>query len=128
MIKKKRIVVVDDFTGVRAIVKESLEKKGFQVLEASNGVEALKYFDGTQIDLLITDFDMPDMDGAGLIKKVRNMTRYIYTPVIILSGVRKERVDEEIAHLNVACFIQKPFDIKHFYSVVDRLVQAHVER
>ena len=64
MIKKKKIVIVDDFTGVRSIVRETLEKKGYQVLEASNGEEALRFFDGTQVDLLITDFDMPDMNGA----------------------------------------------------------------
>jgi response regulator RpfG family c-di-GMP phosphodiesterase len=45
----------------------------------------------------------------------------MYTPVIMLSGVRKERIESKIANLNIACFIQKPFDIKHFYSVVERL-------
>ena len=121
MIKKKKIVIVDDFTSVRGIVRETLEKKGYQVLEASSGDEALKYFDGTQVDLLITDFDMPDMNGAELVAKIREMTRYMFTPVIILSGVRKERVDEHIKGLNVACFLQKPFEIKHFYSVIERL-------
>ena len=66
----KKIVIVDDFTGVRSIVRETLEKKGFTVLEASSGDEALKFFDGTQVDLLITDFDMPDMNGAQLISKI----------------------------------------------------------
>jgi len=118
---KKKVVVVDDFRGVRTIVKEALEKKGYQVLEATNGEEAMKYFNGTQIDLLITDYDMPDMDGATLIEKIRGTIRYMYTPVIMLSGVRKERIESKISHLNIACFIQKPFDIKHFYSVVERL-------
>ncbi|RPJ74061.1 MAG: response regulator [Alphaproteobacteria bacterium] len=121
MIKKKKIVIVDDFTGVRSIVRETLEKKGYQVLEASNGDDALKFFDGTQVDLLITDFDMPDMNGAQLVAKIREMTRYMYTPVIMLSGVRKERVDEEIKGLNVACFLQKPFEIKQFYTIIERL-------
>jgi len=119
--KQKKIVIVDDFTGIRSIVRETLVKKGFMVLEASSGEEALKFFDGTQIDLLITDFDMPDMNGAELIAKIRDMIRYIYTPVIVLSGVRKERVESELAGLNIACFIQKPFEITHFYSVVERL-------
>jgi DNA-binding response OmpR family regulator len=121
MAKPKKIVIVDDFTGVRAIVKEALEKKGYQVFEAINGEEALKYFDGTQVDLLITDIDMPELDGAGLIKKIRKMTTYMYTPVIVLSGIRKEKIEEKINGLHVACLIQKPFDIKHFYSVVEKL-------
>jgi two-component system, chemotaxis family, chemotaxis protein CheY len=121
MLKQKKIVIVDDFTGIRSIVRETLEKKGYLVMEASNGEEALKFFDGTQVDLLITDFDMPDMNGAELVAKLRSMTRYMYTPVIMLSGVRKERVDEHMKGLNVACFLQKPFEIKHFYSVIERL-------
>lgn len=119
--RQKKIVIVDDFTSIRSIVRETLIRKGFQVLEASNGEEALKYFDGTQVDLLITDFDMPEMNGAELVGKIRDMTRYTYTPVIVLSGVRKEKVDSELTDLNIACFIQKPFEIKHFYSVIERL-------
>jgi two-component system, chemotaxis family, chemotaxis protein CheY len=118
---KKKIVIVDDFKGVRAIVKEALEKKGYQVMEANNGEEALAFFNGTQVDLLITDYDMPEMDGAKLIEKLRDTSKYAYIPVIMLSGVRKERIESKIAHLNIACFIQKPFDIKHFYGVVERL-------
>ena len=120
--KQKKIVIVDDFTGIRSIVRETLIKKGYEVLEASSGQEAMKFFDGTQVDLLITDFDMPDMDGAQLVTKVRNMTRYLFTPVIILSGVKKERVEDRIKDLNVAAYIQKPFEITHFYSVIERLV------
>ncbi len=120
--KQKKIVIVDDFTGIRSIVRETLIKKGYQVLEASSGQEAMKFFDGTQVDLLITDFDMPDMDGAQLVTKVRNMTRYLFTPVIILSGVRKDRVEDRIKDLNIAAYIQKPFEITHFYSVIQRLV------
>ena len=119
--KQKKIIIVDDFTGVRSIVRESLLKKGYQVLEASGGEEALKYFNGTQIDLLITDFDMPEMNGADLISKIRQMTRYIYTPVIVLSGIRKEKVEEQLKGLNIAAFLQKPFEIKHFYSIIERL-------
>jgi two-component system, chemotaxis family, chemotaxis protein CheY len=121
MTKQKKIVIVDDSTGIRNIVRETLLKKGYLVLEAADGNEALKYFDGTQVDLLITDFDMPELNGAQLIERIRNMTRYTYTPVIVLSGVRKEIVEAGIKGLNVACFLQKPFEIKHFYSVIDRL-------
>ena len=121
MMKQKKIVIVDDFTGVRSIVRESLVKRGYLVLEASGGEEALKYFDGTQIDLLITDYDMPDMNGADLISKIRAMTRYIYTPVIVLSGIRKERINDQLEGLNIAAFLQKPFEIKQFYSIIERL-------
>ena len=127
MTKQKKIIIVDDFTGVRSIVRESLEKKGYWVLEASSGEEALKYFDGTQVDLLITDIDMPDMNGAELISKVRDLTRYMFTPVVVLSGVRKERVKDQLEDLNIAAYIQKPFEISHFYKVVERLTGTRSE-
>jgi CheY-like chemotaxis protein len=121
MIKTRKIIIVDDFTGVRSIVKESLEKRGYEVFECDSAAEALKLFNGTQIDLLITDYDMPDMNGAELVRKIRTMSRYLFTPVIILSGVRKERIQDQLSDLNVAAYIQKPFEIKHFYTVIERL-------
>jgi two-component system, chemotaxis family, chemotaxis protein CheY len=121
MERKKKIIIVDDFSGVRSIVKESLNRRGYEVLEANNAEDALKFFNGTQIDLLITDFDMPDMNGAEMVTRIRSMSRYIYTPVIILSGVRKERIEDELTDLNIAAYIQKPFDVRQFYSVVERL-------
>ncbi|MBN1951903.1 MAG: response regulator [Bacteroidales bacterium] len=121
MTKQKKIVVVDDFTSIRSIIRETLVKKGFLVLEASSGEEALKYFDGTQVDLLITDFDMPDMNGAQLIGRVREMTRYMFTPVVIVSGIKRDRVQDQLEDLNIAAYLQKPFEITHFYKVVERL-------
>jgi two-component system chemotaxis response regulator CheY len=119
---QKKIVIVDDFTGIRSIVRETLVKKGYEVLETSSGKEALTYFNGTQVDLLITDYDMPDMNGAQLVAKIREMTRYLFTPVIILSGIKRDRVEDKIKDLNIAAYIQKPFEISHFYSVIERLV------
>lgn len=121
MDRKRKIIIVDDFSGVRSIVKESLTRRGYEVLEADNAEDALKFFNGTQVDLLITDFDMPDIDGAELVKRVRSMSRYIYTPVIILSGVRKERIEDKLTDLNIAAYVQKPFEVKQFYSIVERL-------
>ena len=122
MNRQKRIVVVDDFRGIRTIIKESLEKRGYEVEEADDGDQALKFFDGRQVDLLITDFDMPEMDGAKLIRRIRDMSKYTYTPVIMLTGIKRERLEEHIADLNIACFLQKPFEVKHFYTVVERLI------
>jgi CheY-like chemotaxis protein len=121
MESKRKIIIVDDFSGVRSIVRESLTRRGYEVLEADNAADALKFFNGTQVDLLITDFDMPDMNGAELVHRIRNMSRYTYTPVVILSGVRKERIEEKIADLNIAAYVQKPFEVKQFYTIVERL-------
>lgn len=64
---------------------------------------------------------MPDMNGAQLITKIREMTTYMFTPIVVLSGVRKEKVEEHLKDLNIAAYLQKPFEIKHFYTVIERL-------
>jgi len=119
--KLKKIVIVDDFTGVRSIVRESLIKRGYEVTECDNAADALKCFNGTQIDLLITDYDMPDMNGAELVQKIRDMSRYMFTPVVMLSGVNKDRVKDKIKDLNIAAYVQKPFEISQFYTIIERL-------
>jgi two-component system chemotaxis response regulator CheY len=119
--RTKKVVIVDDFRSIREIVKNILEKKGFEVIESANGREAMKLFDGTSYALLITDYDMPLMDGASLVRKLRGMTQYTYIPVIMLTSSSEEKIHDKIKDLNIACFMKKPFDTNHFYSVIEKL-------
>ena len=119
--RKKKVVIVDDFKGIRDIIKKLLEKKGYEVYEAEDGREAIKLFDGTSFDLLITDYDMPNMDGALLVEEMREMSQYTYTPVIMLTSNSRNKINDKIKHLNIACFMEKPFETVHFYSVVEKL-------
>ncbi len=119
--RKKKAVVVDDFRSIREIVKKLLEIKEFEVFESANGEEAMKIFDGTRYDLLITDYDMPLMDGANLVKKLREMTQYTYIPVVMLTSSPEEKIQDKIKDLNIACYMQKPFDTNYFYSVIEKL-------
>jgi two-component system, chemotaxis family, chemotaxis protein CheY len=120
-VKTRKVIIVDDFKSIRDIVKKLLENKGYQVLESSNGEEALKMFDGTSYDLLITDYNMPGMSGADLVRKLRDMTQYMYIPVIMLTSSPRSKIDDYIRDLNIACFLQKPFETSHFYSVIEKL-------
>jgi two-component system, chemotaxis family, chemotaxis protein CheY len=65
----KTILVVEDFRSVRTMIAQSLKMAGYNVLQASDGKEALLNFNGQKIDLVLTDLDMPNMDGATLAKK-----------------------------------------------------------
>jgi len=81
----KSIVVAEDFNVSRKIIVSTLAKEGYTVLEAGDGAEAADLFDGRQIDLLITDFNMPNMNGAELIHKVRSLDNYSYLPILLLT-------------------------------------------
>ena len=67
----KKILIVDDSESIREVVSFTLENEGFEVLIADDGTDALKFLDGREIDMIITDLHMPQMDGITLIKHVR---------------------------------------------------------
>ena len=88
----KTILVVDDSESIREVVKFTLENNGYQVLLGSDGTDALDFFDGRGIDLIITDLHMPKMNGIEFIKEVRKKNDY--TGILsTLAGLRT-KVDE----------------------------------
>ena len=119
----KRIVVAEDFNVSRKIIVSTLAKEGYSVMEAADGVEAVGLFDGRQVDLLITDFNMPNMNGAELIQKVRAMGNYKYIPILLLTTeVRQEKIQQAIDG-NITAHVKKPFDTNEFVKVVKRALK-----
>ena len=117
--KKKRILVVEDFEQTRVFVQKSLERKGFDVVLAKNGMEALAFLQTNAFDLVITDYEMPSMNGIQFISEMRENSFFSQTPVILLSanyGIIQKKTQD----LGINCFLPKPFDIGTFYKMVDR--------
>lgn len=114
----KTALIVDDFRSIRAVVKNVLSKEGFDVLEAEDGVQALDFFDGRSIDILISDVDMPRMDGIELVKTVRQLATYSNLPVLMLTTNTFERKQDEMEGVNVNGWIQKPFDFIQFKETI----------
>lgn len=79
----KTVLVVDDADMVRTMVSFMLEKAGYNTLAGVDGEEALTFLDGREVDLVITDLNMPNVDGAELITKIRSNELYQYTPVVL---------------------------------------------
>lgn len=120
---KKTIVVAEDFNVSRKIIVSTLAKEGFTVLEAADGNEAVELFDGRTIDLLVTDFNMPNMDGSELIKKVRTMSGYEYLPILLLTTeVRQEKIQKAVDG-HITAHIKKPFETEEFIKVVKRALK-----
>jgi two-component system, chemotaxis family, chemotaxis protein CheY len=119
---KKRIIVVEDFNTSRQIIKKTLESMGHMVDEACDGREALRYFDGTHIDMVITDFNMPNMDGASLVEYIRSKDAYRYIPVLMLSTETNPEKIQRARDARITGWIKKPFDITEFKRQIEKLL------
>ena len=105
----KKILIVDDSESIREVVSFTLENEGFEVLVANDGTDALKFLDGREIDMIITDLHMPEMDGITLIKHVREMEAYQRIPILFLTTESQTAKKMEAKEAGATGWIIKPF-------------------
>ncbi len=118
---KIKILVVDDESRMRKLVKDFLVKKDYQVVEAADGQEAVDiFFEQNDISLVILDVMMPKMDGWGVLKEIRE---YSKVPVIMLTAKGDERDELNGFELGVDEYISKPFSPKILVARVDALLR-----
>jgi CheY-like chemotaxis protein len=113
------VLVVDDEVGIANLLSDVLSDEGHRVLVAANGHEALKRAEEERPDLVITDFMMPVMDGAQLIKAMAEHPDLKGVPVFLISSVPEAAIRDKCS--GYAVFIRKPFRI---YDVVERVTRA----
>lgn len=118
---KPLIMVVDDEAGVRELVGDALRLGGFDAIEATDGEEALQVLRHARPDLLIVDVNMPDLDGFGLLERLRE--RGVQTPVIMLSA-RGDRVDVTRGlSLGADDYVRKPFGLEELLLRVQAVLR-----
>jgi len=117
---KKTTLIVDDFENTRWVIEFNLKSIGCEILRASNGKEALSFFDGRRIDLLITDLNMPIMNGIDLVKAVKEKTEYCTMPIIMLTTEMKPELKKEALNLRITTWMQKPFKAEEFIKIVKK--------
>ena len=120
---KKVVLIVDDFKNTRHIVSVSLKKEGYIVLEAEDGIEALKLFDGRKIDLLITDLNMPNLNGLELAEEVKHIPQYRYMPILMLSTETNAEKKQKAKDIGITGWIQKPFQMARFLKFIVKAMQ-----
>lgn len=118
----KKIMTVDDSASVRQLVSFTLKQHGYEVSEAVNGSEALKKLKQGKIDLLITDINMPEMDGISLIKMVRDDPSYKFIPIIILTTESQTGKKEEAKAAGATGWIIKPFRPDQLVSAIRKVM------
>lgn len=120
--KKDRVLVVDDEKNIRWVLGNLLTEKGFEVVEAKDGEEALKRLGEESLILAIIDIRMPGMDGLEALKRIREE---VDIPVIIITAQDTTRNTIEAMKLGAFDYITKPFDLEELEIVIDRAIETH---
>ena len=118
----KTIMIVDDSTSLRQVVGITLKRAGFDVIEASDGLQALDQLDGRKINLIISDVNMPNMDGISFVKALKAMPAYRFTPVIMLTTESAEGKKAEGQAAGAKAWVVKPFRPEVMLNAVQKLV------
>ena len=118
-----RALVVDDSATIRAFVKAALEHEGFEVSEAKSGVAALKILPKERFNLIVTDVNMPDINGLELVKYVRKEEAHRQTPLIIISTDGRERDRDRGMQLGATSYLVKPFKPADLIGLVKRVME-----
>ena len=117
----KTIITVDDSMSIRETVKLILASAGYQVLTAEDGVKGLGVCEQQKADLVLTDLNMPNMDGITLIARLRALPQYKFTPILMLTTESQE--DKKVAGKKAGAtgWIVKPFDPAKLLAVVQKV-------
>jgi len=107
---KPKILVVDDSPTIRKFISIALKIKGYEIISASDGMEALELLPNDKIDLVITDLNMPNIDGFNLIERIRSNENFLNTPIIVMSNLSDSEDIERAMQLGANSYIIKPFD------------------
>lgn len=108
-VSSHRVLVVDDSPTMRAFVVAALESEGFEVTAAKSGFEALKILPGASFHLIVTDVNMPDINGLELVRFVRQSANHRGTPLIIISTDGRDKDRDRGMSLGASAYLVKPF-------------------
>lgn len=118
----KNIMIVDDSASLRQVVAIALRGAGYDVIEAQNGQDALSKLDGKKIHLIISDVNMPVMDGITLVKEVKKLPAYKFTPIIMLTTEGADAKKKEGQAAGAKAWIVKPFQPDQMLKAVSTLI------
>ena len=116
-----RVLAVDDSKTMRDMVSFTLKNAGHEVIEATDGKHALSLAEGANVDLVITDVNMPNMNGIELVKKLREIPSYRATPILILTTESDEGLKRQGREAGATGWIVKPFVPEKLLKVVEKV-------
>jgi two-component system chemotaxis response regulator CheY len=118
----KLIMVVDDSPSLRQVVGIALRGAGYEVLEACDGRDALGKLKGQKVHLIVSDVNMPNMDGIALVKAVKQLPNYKFTPIMMLTTESEQSKKMEGKEAGAKAWLVKPFQPPILLDAVSKLV------
>jgi len=126
-VSKRRVLVVDDSSTIRKIIRHSLQRTDLdfdEILEASNGREALAMVQRYSFDLVLTDIDMPVMDGLELLEALAYVRNAQDTPVVVVTKYTSEAGVLRAMEAGARAYIRKPFTIEELWEKIQPLLES----
>jgi len=121
MTRTTRILTVDDSASMRALLNHALTSSGFDVAQADDGQSALEWLQLNEVDVVITDINMPRLDGFGLIEALRRGTRHRDRPILVLTTESSDEKKSRARQMGATGWIVKPFDAAKLVAAVRRV-------
>ena len=118
----KKILAVDDSLSIRKSLSFILGEEGYEVVEAEDGADALEKAQADKFSLIITDINMPRMDGIELTKQIRQTQGYKFTPIIALTTENQQEKMQEGKAAGATGWIVKPFTAEKLLAVVKKII------
>lgn len=118
----KTIMIVDDSSSLRQVVSIALKGAGYNVVEASDGKDALSKLNGQKIHLIISDVNMPNMDGITFVTEAKKLPAYKFTPVIMLTTESAEAKKQAGQAAGAKAWVVKPFQPAQMLAAVSKLI------
>ena len=116
-----KILTVDDSASMRALLLHALQAQGFDVAQCEDGIDALEWLEGNDVDIVITDINMPRLDGFGLIERLRSTARHRDRPILVLTTESSDEKKARARRAGATCWIVKPFDPEKLANAVRRV-------
>lgn len=118
----RTILAVDDSASMRQMVKYTLEGAGYTVVQAADGVDALDYARRADADLVLTDVNMPRMDGITLVRELRALNNYKFTPMLVLTTESGQETRQRGKQAGATGWIVKPFNPEQLLKTIERVL------
>lgn len=118
----KTIMIVDDSSSLRVVVGIALKGAGYDVIEGCDGKDALTKLDGRKVHMIVSDVNMPNMDGISFVKAVKQLPSYKFTPIVMLTTESQDAKKKEGQEAGAKAWVLKPFKPEQLLAVVQKLV------
>lgn len=119
----KKILIVDDSSMIRLVVTKAAKKEGYEVVEAADGKEGLEQLlKHNDIALILSDINMPVMDGMEMVAKIKQDDNFKYIPIVMLTTERSNELKEKGKELGVKAWMVKPFNEATFIKAMMKLI------